>query len=299
MHECTDCGGTNLRLDQKHAEMVCMDCGLVMEESLVDSGPEWRAFNPEQRARRARTGGPVKYSKLNKGLTTEIDRYDRDIRGSHISPKHKAKLYRMRKWQRRARMSDSLQRNLSIALPELDRICSYLSIPRNTREECAMWYRKAAAKGMVRGRSIEGVVAAVVYLVCKKQQTPKTLEELADASGVTVKDIGRSYRFLCRRLGLRMPVATPIDYVPRFASKLGVSGETEAKAVEILKEAIEKGVTSGRGPTGTAAAALYLAGKSTDDKRTQRNIAEKLTGVTETTIRNRCEDLSTMMRVAC
>ena len=83
-----------------------------------------------------------------------------------------------------------------------------------------------------------------------------------------------------------------MDYVPRFASELGLSGETEAKAIEILEKAREKGVTSGRGPTGVAAAAIYLAGKITKDKQTQKGIAGRLAGVTEVTIRNRYEEIA-------
>ncbi len=289
---CPSCNGGNLVTDYTHGELVCKTCGFVINDELLDFGPEWRAFDEEQRSKRSRTGGPVKYAKLDKGLTTEIDKYDRDIRGGAIQPERKAQLYRLRKWQRRSRMSDSFQRNLSIALPELDRMCAYLSITGNIKEECAMWYRKAVSKGLVRGRSIESVVAAVIYLISRQHQLPKTLDELEEASGVKRKDIGRSYRFLCRKLDIKMPIATPMDYVPRFASELGLSGETEAKAIEILEEARVKGIISGRGPTGVAAAAIYLAAKITNDKQTQKGIAGKLVGVTEVTIRNRYEELA-------
>ncbi|MEA3255276.1 MAG: hypothetical protein U9Q22_05530, partial [Candidatus Altiarchaeota archaeon] len=214
-----------------------------------------------------------------------------------IQPERKAQLYRLRKWQRRSRMSDSVQRNLSIALPELDRMCAYLNIPNNIKEECAMWYRKAVAQRLVRGRSIESVVAAIIYLISRQHQLPKTLEELGEVSGVKRKDIGRSYRFVCRKLDIKMPIATPMDYVPRFASELGISGETEAKAVEIIERAREKGVISGRGPTGVAAAAIYLAAKITNDKQTQKGIADRLAGVTEVTIRNRYEEIARELKI--
>ncbi|HIE33720.1 MAG TPA: transcription initiation factor IIB [Candidatus Altiarchaeales archaeon] len=290
--KCPACYSKNLGTDYSHGEIVCNDCGFVINDEMFDFGPEWRAFDEDQKSRRARTGGLLRYAKLNKGLTTEIDKYDRDIRGGAIQPERKAQLYRLRKWQRRSRMSDSIQRNLSIALPELDRMCAYLNIPNNIKEECAMWYRKAVTNGLVRGRSIECVVAAIIYLISRKHHLPKTLEELEDASGVKKKDIGRSYRFICRRLKIKMPVATPMDYVPRFASELGLSGRTEAKAIEILKEASKKGIISGKGPMGVAAAAIYLAGRITDDKQTQKRIAGKLAGVTEVTIRNRYEELA-------
>ena len=107
---CPDCGGNNFMTDHKHGELICRECGSVLEDGLFDFGPEWRAFDEEQKSKRARTGGPVKYAKLNKGLTTEIDRYDRDIRGGAIQPERKDQLYRLRKWQRRSSMTDSVQR---------------------------------------------------------------------------------------------------------------------------------------------------------------------------------------------
>jgi len=295
--ECPACKNPSMITDYAHGELICKSCGFVVNERLFDFGPEWRAFDDDQKSKRSRTGGPVKFAKLNKGLTTEIDRYDRDIRGGAVQPERKAQLYRLRKWQKRSRMSDSTQRNLSIALPELDRMCALLNISSNLKEEAAMLYRKAVSNGLVRGRSIESVVSAIIYLICRQRQLPKTLGELEEASGVKRKDIGRSYRFLCRKLSMKMPVATPIDYVPRFASRLGLSGATEAKAIEILDKARKLGITSGRGPTGVAAAAIYLAGRLTNDKQTQKEIATKLAGVTEVTIRNRYEELVNSLEI--
>src|SRR3989344_1663127 len=64
----------------------------------------------------------------------------------------------------------------------------------------------------------------------------------------------------------------------------------ELKAKKILKEAVDEEVTSGKGPTGVAAAALYIAAVLEGEKRTQRDIAD-VVGVTEVTIRNRYKDL--------
>ncbi len=289
MDKCNGCGSEKTIVDYRHGEIVCKDCGLILTDTLFDFGPEWRAFDEEQINKRARTGGPLRYAKQNIGLTTEIDRYDRDIKGSAIPTERKAQLYRLRKWQRRSRMGTSVDRNLSIALPELDRMSAHLNIPNNLKEECARWYRKCVNKGIVRGRSIESVIAAVIYLISRQHHLPKTLEELEEVSGVKKKDIGRSYRTICRRLGLRMPVITASDYVPRLASELGVSGETEAKAMEMLEKARETGIISGKVPISIAAAAIYLAGRITKDKQTQNIVG--FSDVPESAIRSRYDEL--------
>lgn len=287
---CPACKGTEIITDYKHGERICVGCGLVLEEKMFDHGPEWRAFDDEQEAKRARAGGPLKFAKLNKGLTTEIDRYDRDIRGGSIPPESKAQIYRLRKWQKRTRMSDSVHRNLSMALPELDRMCAHLNIPNNIKEECAQTYRKAVAKGVVRGRSIESVVAAIIYLVSRQHHLPKTLEELEEASGIKKKDIGRSYRTVYRGLDLRMPVVTAMDYVERLASELKISGNTQKKAKLVLELARNKGITSGKAPVGAAMAALHIAGELTNDENAPKDITA-FAGIPEATIRRMYEDL--------
>lgn len=289
METCRECNSTKIAVDYRHGEIVCKGCGLVQEDKLFDFGPEWRAFDEEQMNKRSRTGGPLRYAKQNIGLTTEIDRYDRDIKGSAVPSERKAQLYRLRKWQRRSRMGTSIDRNLSIALPELDRMCAHLNVAPNLKEECARWYRKCVNKGIVRGRSIESVIAAIIYLVSRKHQLPKTLKELEEVSGVKKKDIGRSYRTICRRLDLKMPVVSAADYVPRLASQLGVSGKTEAKAIEMLENARRRGIISGKVPISIAAAAIYLAGRMTDDKQTETIVS--IDEVPESAIKNRYDEL--------
>ena len=290
---CTACGSDNSIVDYRHGEVLCKDCGLILNDKVFDFGPEWRAFDEDQMNKRARTGGPIKYAKQNIGLTTEIDRYDRDIKGSAIPTERKAQLYRLRKWQRRSRMGTSVDRNLSIALPELDRMCAHLNVSDNIKEECARWYRKCVNQGIVRGRSIESVIAAIIYLVSRNHHLPKTLDELREVSGVKKKDIGRSYRTICRRLNLRMPVITAADYVPRLASQLKVSGNTEAKAIEMLEKARKKGIIAGKVPISIAAAALFLAGRMTNDKSTQKIIG--FSDIPESAIKNRYDELAKEM----
>lgn len=237
-------------------------------------------------------GGFVLHNTIHdKGLSTVIDWRNKDSYGKDLSANKRAQLYRLRKWQRRIRVSDAAERNLAFALSELDRITSKLGLPRHVRENAAIIYRGAVEKGLIRGRSIEGVVAAAIYAACRRCRVPRTLDEIAEASRVDRKEIGRTYRFLARELNIKLTPTNPIDYVPRFASELGLPGEVESKAIQILQQAAEKGLTSGRGPTGVAAAAIYIASVLLGCRRTQREVAE-VAGVTEVTIRNRYKELT-------
>lgn len=288
--KCPECGSTKLIKDYAKGEIVCGQCGIVVEENIEDHRPEWRAFDSEQREKRARGGAPIKYMRPNKGLVTEIDQYNRDIRGAKISPKKQAQLYRMRKWHKRASIATSMERNLAIALSELDRIASYLGLPDSIRESAALLYRKCIKAELIRGRLIESVVSAVIYATCRLHGIPRTLDEISRVSGIEKKEIGRAYRFVRRELDLEVPLTDPSQYVPKFTAALKLSGKVQEKAIQLLKKAVSKGLISGRGPTGVAAAAVYIASAMYGERRTQKEVAD-VAGVTEVTIRNRYREL--------
>jgi len=216
---------------------------------------------------------------------------NRDSYGKSIPMRNRAQLYRLRKWERRIRISDATERNLAVALSSLDRMASGMGLPRNVRETAAMIYRKAALKKLVRGRSIEGVTAAALYAACRQCLVPRTLDEISNISHVSRKEIGRTYRYVSRELGLKLLPTSPEDYSSRFCSRLKLSGDVQAKTLEILQESAHRELTSGRGPTGIAAASLYIASVLCGERRTQREVAE-VAGVTEVTIRNRYKEIA-------
>ncbi|MCD6410053.1 MAG: transcription initiation factor IIB [Candidatus Verstraetearchaeota archaeon] len=287
---CPECGNVVLVNDYERAEVICTQCGLVITDRLVDPGPEWRAFDQDQRDKRSRAGAPTTYTIHDKGLSTVIDWRDRDSYGKALAPRKRAQIYRLRKWQRRIRVSDAAERNLAFALSELDRMASQLGLPRCVRESAALIYRKAVEERLVRGRSIESMAAAALYAACRKYKIPRTLNEFSDISRASRKEIARSYRFIARALAVRVNPADPVDYVPRLVSKLGLTVEVQRRAIELIRFASKVGLTSGRGPTGIAAAAVYIASVLLNHKKTQRDIATAA-GVTEVTVRNRYKEL--------
>lgn len=288
---CPDCGSQKAIRIEKNGETVCGSCGLVISERRIDNRQEWRAFTAEERKARARTGGPTRYTSHDKGLSTVIGWGHRDASGRKFSSERRAEIARLRKWQIRSRVHSSIDRNLSQAMSEIERLSSQLGLERNVTELAAMLYRKLVVKRLVRSRSIDALAAASIYAALRLREIPRTLKEIGHHSYQDWKVIGRYYRLLVRKLKLRMPVPDPMNYVPKFITKLGLPGKMQETVLDVLQDAKDHGrLLIGRDPRGIAAGALYIASILTENRVTQREIAS-VAGVTEVTVRNRYKEL--------
>ncbi|MEA1931792.1 transcription initiation factor IIB [Halohasta litorea] len=287
--QCPECSG-NVITDDEHGETVCDDCGLVITEDSVDRGPEWRAFDSAEKDQKSRVGAPTTNTMHDKGLSTNIDWRNKDAYGRSLGARQRQKMQRLRKWNERFRTRDSKERNLKQALGEIDRMASALGLPDNVRETASVIYRRALNEDLLPGRSIEGVSTSCVYAAARMAGVPRSLDEIADVSRVEKSEIARTYRYVVRELSLEVRPADPEQYVPRFASSLELSEESEMRAKQLLKNAKEQGVHSGKSPVGLAAAAVYAAALLTNEKTTQAAVSE-VADISEVTIRNRYHEL--------
>ena len=293
---CPECGQANLVEDHEMGEIICQDCGLVILENLVDKGPEWRAFTREERQQRSRVGTPSSLSVHDKGLSTIIDQVNRDAFGKELAIPIRLQMLRLRRWQLRARVHSSIDRNLAQAMTELDRLTDTLQIPETIKEQAALLYRRALDKGLVRGRSILAITAASLYAACRFTRTPRTLKEVSKASYVQRKDIARCYRLLIRVFNLHMPVINPIHCIPKIASRVQINEKLQQIAIHLLHQADEKKVVAGKDPMGLAAAALYISCVLDGVRKTQKEIAIA-SGLTEVTVRNRYKGLMDVLNL--
>ena len=282
--KCPECGSINLTYESNLGEVICNECGLVIEDKMVDSGIDLQG-KFDKGEKKGRGGAPISIQKFDKGLTTNVGEIS-DI--YKLDSGQTRKFLRLKKWQER--VSTSIERNLRLAMAELRVVASYLNLPNVVKDETARIYNYVLQRRLVRGRSMESVIAACLYTACRSYNIPRTLDEMATASDVERKEIGRTYRFIIRKLGIKVKPSSPKDYISRFSSVLKLSPKTQNDALKVLRQAEEIELTSGRGPAGISAAALYVAALINDEKRTQREVAD-IAGITEVTIRNRYKEL--------
>lgn len=277
MNDCPECGGQIISIPE-NGEVVCGDCGLVLDEKMVDYAQSGkRAFTTQEKNNRERVGSPISILLPSMGLTTVIDK--KNITNPDL--KRAAKWNTRMSWQ---------NRNLLIASTELKRISSNLNLPDHIKEEAMRLYREAFKLKLLRGRSINGMVAASIYYACRKKGVPRTLQEILDETAESAKDVRRCYRALIRELHLKVPNTDPLSLVPKFITELDLDSEMGELIRKILNAYKKRIPTSGKDPKGIVAGAFYLACKIRKKDLTQKQIADTI-GVTEVTLRSRYKEL--------
>ena len=293
--KCPSCGNKKIVTDQNTGELFCGKCGIVITDKIVDASAEWRSFSNEGGTDPTRTGAPTSLTMHDRGLSTIIGTVNKDASGKPLSTSMKSTIERLRTWDSRSQTNSSADRNLRQALNEMNKLKDKLSLSDTVIQKSAYIYRKALEKKLVRGRSIQGLVAACLYAACRNTETPRTLQDISNGMNVRKKDIARCYRLIFRELELKMPVVDPIKGVSRIASIAELGEKTKRKAIEILNQAKDSGIVAGKDPMGIAAASLYLACISTGEIKSQKEISIA-SGITEVTIRNRCAGLRKMLK---
>lgn len=288
--KCPNCSSYNLIEDFNQGEIICQNCGLVVNENIMDEKPEWRTFTKEEREKRGRAGGPTAYYRYDKGLSTIIDHRDRDASGKQLLLSKRSEAWKLKKWQITTCLYSSVERNLSLAMQELGRLADIFHIPEQVKERAAIIYRKALNNSIIKTRPISGMVAAALYAACRTNGIPRTLKEFASVCIIKKKTLSRYYKFLIRGLNIKMPVEDPIRYISKIATKIKIPEKTQIIAIKILKKAKKRGVATGKNPISLAATAIYIACLLDRCDRTQKEIAE-VAKVTTVTVRNRYRDL--------
>jgi transcription initiation factor TFIIB len=202
---CPECKG---QLNAAGEETFCDECGLVVAEDHIDHGPEWRSF--DDGPNRKRTGAPLTRSRHDRGLSTEIGRSTR------LTGRKRRLFARLRRQHNRARISSTAERNQVYTFTEIRRMVGALGLTESIRDRACVLFESAQDADLLRGRSLEGFVAASVYAVCRTDKISRTLPEIGAVAKASREELTAAYDALNRELGLPTGPIDPAEYLARI-----------------------------------------------------------------------------------
>lgn len=290
--QCTQCQNYTLVLDVLSSEYVCSTCGCVSNEKIYNNDLPY--FEKGEYKDKSRTGMPESLTISHKGLSTLIGLNDTDGRGKMLDPVQKETIQRLRTWNNRSQLNDSISRNLDKALKYLNNFGDKLYLSPAVMENAAYIYRKAAMRKLAKGRSTVSLVAASIYAACREISIPKTISDIANVCNIPSKEIMSHYKLILKELSLKIPVIQGIDYVTLISNRLKLTEKTKREAIRIFSLVQHSRISIGKNPRAFAGAIIYIAAQDCNEFLRQVEVCQ-VADISTVSLRKRCKEIKTIL----
>ncbi|XP_059209803.1 transcription factor IIIB 90 kDa subunit-like [Centropristis striata] len=258
---CRNCGSSDIDVDQARGDAVCMTCGSVLEDNIIVSEVEF-----------VETGGGGS-SAVGQFVSTDGGGVNPSFGDGHFTGVGR----------------ESRAQTLQRARLSINTLGHQLQMNKHCLDTALNFYKMALTKHLTRGRKSSHVIAACLYMVCRTEGTPHMLLDLSDLLQVNVYVLGRTFLVLARELCINAPAIDPCLYIPRFAQLLEFgekNHEVSMTAMRLVQRMKRDWMHTGRRPSGLCGAALLVAARMHDFRRTIKEIVG-VVKVCETTLRKR------------
>ncbi|XP_004603667.2 transcription factor IIIB 90 kDa subunit [Sorex araneus] len=258
---CRGCGGTDIELDSARGDAVCTACGSVLEDNIIVSEVQ---FVENSGGGSSAVGQFVSLDGAGKTPTLGG--------GFHVNLGKESRAQTLQNGRR-----------------QIHHLGNQLQLNQHCLDTAFNFFKMAVSKHLTRGRKLAHVIAACLYLVCRTEGTPHMLLDLSDLLQVNVYVLGKTFLLLARELCINAPAIDPCLYIPRFAHLLEFgekNHEVSMTALRLLQRMKRDWMHTGRRPSGLCGAALLVAARMHDFRRTVKEVIG-VVKVCESTLRKR------------
>ncbi|TFL05771.1 cyclin-like protein [Pterulicium gracile] len=284
---CPECLSQNPNIVEEFGagDLVCASCGLVLGDRIVDTRSEWRTFANDEGDDPSRVGA------ASDPLMDGVEQLDTVISfrdgGSGLS----------RELQRAATRSQSgsrSERNLLTAFRDISSWCDQFTLPKTISDIAKQLYKRADEEKLLRGKPLEAVIAACIFIACRQAHVPRTFREICTLTHVSKKMLGQCYKALEQAFNLS-PGATASanktgqttgaeGLLGRFCNHLDLPPNVQAICSDIIIQARNLGIAAGRSPVSIAGGAIYFASHLLGCAKSAKEIST-VAGVSDGTIK--------------
>ncbi|XP_038194204.1 transcription factor IIIB 90 kDa subunit isoform X2 [Arvicola amphibius] len=258
---CRSCGGTDIEFDAARGDAVCTGCGSVLEDNIIVS--------------------EVQFVENSGGGSSAVGQFV-SLDGAGKTPSLGGGFHVNLGKESRAQTLQNGRRHIH-------HLGSQLQLNQHCLDTAFNFFKMAVSKHLTRGRKMAHVIAACLYLVCRTEGTPHMLLDLSDLLQVNVYVLGKTFLLLARELCINAPAIDPCLYIPRFAHLLEFgekNHEVSMTALRLLQRMKRDWMHTGRRPSGLCGAALLVAARMHDFRRTVKEVIS-VVKVCESTLRKR------------
>ncbi|XP_063296180.1 transcription factor IIIB 90 kDa subunit [Pelobates fuscus] len=257
---CRSCGCSEIDVDAARGDAVCTGCGSVLEDNIIVSEVQF-----------VESGGAS--AAVGQFVSSECTGKTPSLGGGFHTNLGK----------------ESRAQTLQNGKRQIHNLGVQLQLNKHCLDTAFNFFKMAVSKHLTRGRKMTHVIAACLYLVCRTEGTPHMLLDLSDLLQVNVYVLGKTFLLLARELCINAPAIDPCLYIPRFAHMLELGDknhEVSMTALRLVQRMKRDWMHTGRRPSGLCGAALLVASRMHDFRRTIKEVI-RVVKVCESTLRKR------------
>lgn len=272
-------------------DIVCGSCGLVLSDRVVDTRSEWRTFsnddqNGDDPSRVGDAGNPLLDTE---DLSTMISYVPENVKAGRELNRAQSKS-----------LVDRKDNALAAAYAKISQMCDGYQLPKIVQDGAKEVYKLVYDEKTLRGKSQESIMAAAIFIGCRKANVPRTFKEIWALTSVPKKEIGKVFKLMSKEIQAKNaanPNAYSLiqdseqttqtsaeDLIRRFCSNLGLNNELTNASEYIARRCKVLGVLAGRSPITIAATVIYMSSLIFGADVTPSKIASN-TGVSDGTIK--------------
>jgi transcription initiation factor TFIIB len=186
--------------------------------------------------------------------------------------------------------SSRSERNILTAFRDISNWCDQFSLPKTISDIAKQLYKRSDEEKLLRGKPMEAVIAACIFIACRQAHVPRTFKEICTLTHVPKKLLGQCCKQLEQAFklalarGANAPSAGPEKLLVRYCNHLDLPPNVQSICSDIIIAAREHGIADGRSPVSIAGGAIYFTCKLLGKEATLRDIST-VAGVSEGTIK--------------
>jgi len=258
--KCTQCKENNFVLNE--GQYCCVNCGIIPD--FVSHNSMEQSYNSNM----DKDSGKRKTSRIGKGINPLLPS---SSLGSTISAngnfdRSVQQMCKYHKWN-------------SMPYKERSLWTVYSSIHRNAKrggisnvliKDAKHIYKQLSEVSISRGSNRKGLIAACVYIACKRHNVPRSAKEIADIFDLKVSQLTKGAKKLMNILNSNhintsnsvekssMTVTNASDFVERFCSVLGLHNKYILLCSLVAERATKYGIVEENTPPSIASGCIFF-----------------------------------------
>lgn len=257
-HVCINesCKSMTLVTDNTNGTVVCMTCGFVNENVLIDETAEWNFGGEDAMYSKdpSRCGGPTNALLEKSSMSTMIN-----------TSRAKGNNYTMAKIHQQQSMN-YVERSLYHVFEDIQKMASDKGhLSQAIIEQAKSFYKKISERRLSRGSIRKGLIGCCILYACKAHNVARSVKEISDMCDIKVAILNKTTKIFTSLMQEEIVNTNSVnvdDLISRFCGVFNFEHKEHHSILrdvrKVYAHVLENNILDGKTPTSVASGIIYF-----------------------------------------